>query len=304
MKPGADEAPHPPRALGPDAATPDPPTPDVRLSLAARPENVALARQALAGMLEVVPVEEAVAADMKIAVTEACTNVVLHAYDGSAGPMEVGMAAREGRLTVTVRDQGRGVAPLPAETAAPAMGYGLALIASLTEEFALRGGASGTTVEMAFALPAQALRAKAPEARPPVELAAGADLEAIMVSVVQGPYVAPVLGRVVSMLAARADFSIDRLSDAQLVSDAVATNSQAHTLDGHVRVLVSEAPDTIALEVGPLVAGGARALVRATELPSLGSILERLADDVTVLPAPDAPGGDAERLRVALSSRR
>ena len=46
----------------------------------ARPEGVGVVRQALAGMADALDFEAAVLADMKMAVTEACTNVVVHAY--------------------------------------------------------------------------------------------------------------------------------------------------------------------------------------------------------------------------------
>ncbi len=55
--------------------------PDVRLTLPARPEGVAVVRQALAGMADALAFDAAVVADMKMAISEACTNVVVHAYE-------------------------------------------------------------------------------------------------------------------------------------------------------------------------------------------------------------------------------
>ena len=57
-----------------------------------------------------------------------------------------------------------------------------------------------------------------------------------IVRVVNGPLVAPVLSRVVGMLAARAQCPVDRLDDALLVADAIAAHTQTHTTDGHVTV--------------------------------------------------------------------
>ena len=54
--------------------------PDMRLVLSNRPENVALVRQALGGVAASVGIHEALLADIKTAVSEACNNVVLHAY--------------------------------------------------------------------------------------------------------------------------------------------------------------------------------------------------------------------------------
>ena len=55
--------------------------PEVRLTLPARAEGVGVVRQALAGMADALAFNAAVVADMKMAVTEACTNVVVHAYE-------------------------------------------------------------------------------------------------------------------------------------------------------------------------------------------------------------------------------
>jgi anti-sigma regulatory factor (Ser/Thr protein kinase) len=88
---------------------------------------------------------------MKMAVTEACTNVVVHAYD-EEGMIEVEMLAGEDGLTIVVRDHGTGIQPRPARTGAPALGLGLPLIAALSDAFELRGSAGvGTEVRMTFA---------------------------------------------------------------------------------------------------------------------------------------------------------
>jgi hypothetical protein len=90
-----------------------------------------------------------------------------------------------------------------------------------------------------------------------------------------------VLGRVVGMLAARAQCPIDRLDDALLVTDAVAAHAGDHGLNGAVQVTVSTAPDGLALLVGSLREGGAAALVAAAQLPGVGNVLEHMADEVS-----------------------
>src|ERR671923_213490 len=87
------------------------PAPDVRLTLPARAEGVAVVRQALAGMADALDVDAAVLADMKMAVSEACTNVVVHAYDDGDGLLEVDMSADDVGLTIRVRDHGSGIQP-------------------------------------------------------------------------------------------------------------------------------------------------------------------------------------------------
>jgi serine/threonine-protein kinase RsbW len=108
-------------------------------------------RQALAGVADALDFDAAVLADMKMAVTEACTNVVVHAYEDD-GMLEVEMLAGEDGLTIVVRDFGTGIQPRPARSDAPALGLGLPLIAALSDAFELRGSAgSGTEVRMTFA---------------------------------------------------------------------------------------------------------------------------------------------------------
>jgi serine/threonine-protein kinase RsbW len=129
------------------------PAPDVRLTLPARTEGVAVVRQALAGLADALDVDAAVVADMKMAVSEACTNVVVHAYEDSDGLLEVDMAAGAESLTILVRDYGSGIQPQVNQAReVPALGLGLPLIAALSDAFELRGSVGqGTEVRMTFA---------------------------------------------------------------------------------------------------------------------------------------------------------
>jgi serine/threonine-protein kinase RsbW len=126
--------------------------PEVLLSMPARAEGVGVVRQALAGVADALDFDASVLADMKMAVTEACTNVVVHAYDDNdTGLLEVEMLAGDDGLTIVVRDHGEGIQPRPARSGAPALGLGLPLIAALSDAFELRGSADrGTEVRMTF----------------------------------------------------------------------------------------------------------------------------------------------------------
>jgi serine/threonine-protein kinase RsbW len=139
--------------------------PEVRLSLPARPEGVGVVRQALAGVADALVVDAAILADMKMAVTEACTNVVVHAYDEDVeGRLEVEMLADKAALTIVVRDQGTGIQPRPTRRDVPALGLGLPLIAALSDTFELRGNAeseAGTEVRMTFSYDRESDPAKA-----------------------------------------------------------------------------------------------------------------------------------------------
>lgn len=127
--------------------------PEVLLTMPARPEGVGVVRQALAGMADALDFEASVLADMKMAVTEACTNVVVHAYDSEhAGTLEVELQSASEGLMIVVRDHGSGIQPRVSPSETPALGLGLPLIAALSDTFELRGAAgSGTEVRMTFA---------------------------------------------------------------------------------------------------------------------------------------------------------
>ncbi len=274
------------------------PAPSIRLRLPAVPANVALVRQALAGFTGELGLPEARIADVKIALTEACTNAVLHAYGEEGGPLDVTMAATDGRLVIGVRDRGHGLRPLPAVGEGPPLGFGLALIASLSDELGIAGGRHGTEVRMAFALGDHEPTASLTVEVPPAE---AWPLNETRLSVSPGDRAAPVLSRIVALVAARADFSIDRLSDAQIVSDAIAGAAGPHTLDGTLHVAIDEYEQRFDLVIGPLVPGGGAQLVKDTDLPGLGCLLEHLTDRLEVQPLPEPSGG--ESLRATLNAR-
>lgn len=124
--------------------------PVVRLVLPAKPEGVGVVRQALAGLADALALDAAILADAKMAVTEACTNVVVHAYGETEGELEVEMLADDDSVTVVVRDRGTGIRPR-ATRETQALGLGLPLIAALSDAFEVRGGpGAGTEVRMTF----------------------------------------------------------------------------------------------------------------------------------------------------------
>lgn len=107
------------------------------------------------------------------------------------------------------------------------------------------------------------------------------ELNEASIVLVDGPLVAPVLSRVVGMLAARADCPIDRLDDALLLADAVAASSGAVAVGGRIGVRVSAADGSLVMDVGPLRQHGAKDLLASAELPGVGNVLQRVADEVS-----------------------
>src|SRR4051812_50214509 len=86
-------------------------TPDFELTLPARAENVAVVRHAFGGLGEALDVPDHALADVKLAVTEACTNVVVHADGGGGGPMAGSAAGRGGGPPRVVAHRGPGHRP-------------------------------------------------------------------------------------------------------------------------------------------------------------------------------------------------
>ena len=125
-------------------------TPDLEITLPARAENVAVVRHAVGGLGEVLEVDDTTLSDIKLAVTEACTNVVVHAYPEAEGPMGLRASIEARRLYLVVMDRGRGIVPRPDS---PGLGLGLPLIATLAESLELGTGQSEETeVRMTFDL--------------------------------------------------------------------------------------------------------------------------------------------------------
>lgn len=273
-------------------------TPDVRLVLPNLPENVALVRRALTGVAGLLGLEEGLLSDVKTAVSEACNNVVLHAYaNGGAGPLEVYVCPDGSDLEVMVRDQGTGIQPRAPERDAAMQGVGLSLIQALTESVEFGGGVGeGTEVRMIFRcpapldLPALSENGSAAEVEPP---------RADTVVSVAEPLAAPVLSSVIAVLAARAGFSVERLSEAQLVTDAIAAHARGAFLGPRVHAGIDTGQRRLELRLGPLVPGGGEALIASSSVAGLGPVLERLADEVRA----ESRGGQ-EELHLVIADRR
>src|SRR5881275_1333768 len=82
----------------------------IRLTIPAKPEYITLGRLALTGIarLRVEPLPPEVLGDLKLALTEACTNSVRHAYAGGEGHVEILYELHDDRLVVVVTDTGEG----------------------------------------------------------------------------------------------------------------------------------------------------------------------------------------------------
>src|SRR2546429_512589 len=85
----------------------------VRLTIPAKPEYITLGRLALTALAGVRPVSDETLYDLKLALTEACTNSVRHAYEnGREGNVEIVYELQPDRLVIEVGDEGAGFEPL------------------------------------------------------------------------------------------------------------------------------------------------------------------------------------------------
>src|SRR4029078_8745083 len=83
------------------------PRTDVKLTLPARPENVAVVRHVLGACAESMRLPDELIEDLRLAVTEACTNVVRHAYpEGVPGVVEISVEPEPEEVRVVVADYG------------------------------------------------------------------------------------------------------------------------------------------------------------------------------------------------------
>jgi serine/threonine-protein kinase RsbW len=259
---------------------------ELRLTLPATAENVMVVRQAVAGLGEALGLPGSRIADLKTVVTEACNNVVLHAYEDEPGPLEVTAEPRSGELEVQVADEGKGFRPrvTPGDES---LGLGLPLIAALSDGFEISGGAgkgSKTTIRFGYAPPELSNNGT------PADVA-----EQLEMAITPGEMVKPVLARVIGALAARAEFSVDRLADTVLLGDVVSSSAGGDFAHGRVGISIKDGDGTLDVRVGPLVEGAGERLLNEMELPGAGS-LRTLASSMEVTKAETAEGEEAEFL--------
>jgi anti-sigma regulatory factor (Ser/Thr protein kinase) len=247
--------------------------PNLRLSLSSSPENVLLVRQALSGLAEAIDLDPLELNDINTAVSEACNNVVVHAYEGREGPLEVDICAGAPSLRVLVRDHGRGIAST----------------------------VMAAEVQMDFATArAGALEPPSPTDQPQLPAIASDGLASTMaLTIAPSALARTVLPRLLCALAARAHFSTDRISDTQLLADTLVAQTDGSLSAAHLGVAIGVAPRKLELRIGPLRSGRAGAIVLDSTVDGLGPVLARLVDahEVTV-------EGSSETLALSVAAER
>lgn len=122
------------------------------LQLDSKPENLILVRSVLSGLCEGIGLDPRAVEDLRTAVSEACNNVVQHAYPDGNGPMTVAASWDGKTLQIDVEDEGQGIAHVTV-TEGP-LRLGLAIITSLADrsEFGVNSSGNGARTRMQFDL--------------------------------------------------------------------------------------------------------------------------------------------------------
>jgi serine/threonine-protein kinase RsbW len=290
--------------------------PNLRLSLSNRRENVAIVREVIAGLGEAVQLDEDSLYDIKAAVTEACNNVVLHAYAGEEGPLGVELYVPASGIEVVVRDRGKGIPAAVQSGDQSSPGIGLRMIRALVRKVEFDGGTAangsgeseagrpegradgqGTEVRMTFAAvgsrplePCRYARFELPSAGP------GELASTVAMTLAPARLAGLVLPRLLCLLAARAEFSDDRISDSQRIAEVLAGYVRDSANGDQLSIGVTVRPRDLALRIEPLRSVSEEELLaesgvdgRGTEASQLTKVEPAPTPDTLVLRLADRP---------------
>jgi serine/threonine-protein kinase RsbW len=120
------------------------------LTIPAKAEYIVLGRLALTSFARVRPLSAEELSDLKLALTEACTNAVQHSYEQGQGVVEILYELLPDRLVIEVSDSGEGFVPPDSRPSDPGElsegGLGIAIIRALSDELEIgeRDGGGST----------------------------------------------------------------------------------------------------------------------------------------------------------------
>jgi serine/threonine-protein kinase RsbW len=125
----------------------------IRLTIPAKPEYITLCRLALTGLSRVRELSQETLGDLKLAITEACSNAVRHAYPQGGGVVEILYDLRPDRLVIEVADDGEGFEPAAEREDGDDLsegGLGIAIIRSIADEFEIESQGNGRGSRLRF----------------------------------------------------------------------------------------------------------------------------------------------------------
>jgi serine/threonine-protein kinase RsbW len=277
----------------------------VTIELDSRPESVTLVRSALSGLGERLGLDGELIDDLKTSASEACNNVVVHAYPSGTGPLIVSVGVTPDRVDVLVRDRGTGIQRVSATE--DRMGVGLAVISALADraEFLSRPG-SGTDVRMSFTCTgstqagrsgaAPALVDQVPLGLEPAPLALGGD---VLIWLSPVSILSQVFGRTARAAAAGSHFSVARFTDLHPITDALADYAEHSGTIGPLTCSITASSRRLELALAPFTPGTGARLGRSATVPD-GTVPEatRLAGLADELSVEQLEGGELLRIVV------
>ena len=125
----------------------------IRLTIPAKAEYITLCRLALTGLSRLRALPQETLADLKLALTEACSNSVRHAYPDGGGHVEILYELGPDRLAIEVADDGEGFDPAEEEAEPDDLtegGLGIAIIRSIADELEIGAGENGRGSRLRF----------------------------------------------------------------------------------------------------------------------------------------------------------
>ncbi len=247
----------------------------------------------LVGIGEDLALEAELLDDLKTAVSEACNNVVMHAYGQAVGPMTVDfeIEPQSDSIEISVRDHGDGIRGVRASH--DRMGVGMAVISALADrsEF-VNPPQGGTEVKMSFTGRTARSRLERTEVRQandwPKHLEGDVVARLSSVQLLKG-----VLGRLARAIAAQAHFSVDRFSELYPVTDALAAHARAAASSRGIGFSIVGSNRRIEMTIGKFRNGSSAGLRDQTQT---ASSLKLLADELSI-----EPDGDSELLRIVVA---
>jgi anti-sigma regulatory factor (Ser/Thr protein kinase) len=286
----------------------DLPSPDVTaveattltLELESRPETPTLVRGMLGGIAELLAMDAELLDDVKTAVSEACNNVVLHAYPDASGLLTVALNITAAGIEVVVRDHGIGISEIASDDDR-VHGVGLPVIRALAQRADFRNPADGGT-EVWMLFPARRdghTLFECPDRPAPDDGVARQLTGDAVVSVSPVQLLSGVLGRLSRALAASARFSLDRFSDVYLVTDAIAAHGAAAANGPRIGFSIKAGGRRLELIVGPFRQGSGEQLRREATADGARSPLSLLTDELEIEPA-----DEGEMLRLVMIDHR
>jgi serine/threonine-protein kinase RsbW len=254
--------------------------PRLELRASADKDGLPLARQALRALGHSVGADFDALHDAELALTEACSNVVRHAYPEGTGTIHVIIESSGADIRAVVGDRGIGM-PQRRSPPRPIGGLGLKVIDAVAGDVEIRS-AQGIGTEVAMEFPVSGSPADARD-------------------VGEGSVIERVIRRLVAIVAAHADLPPTRITEVLMATEMVARQSPRRVVGRTVRLRIERDRHGIEIYLGPLLPGAA-AVVGGADTPALGSIVERFADAVWVVPAATGRASDGEELALRFAA--